>query len=317
MKRKNLKNPEPTVTDFSSVEQASRLLFSRQAGSRDGRPTPQIGRPVRFHPAPSRRRGWLRNPHPWLAIAAAALAAFVPSTASAMGVASSKSLLDLYRDGGPIMHLIAFCSVAVVALGAYCAVMFRKGKLMPPNVVAHLNNLMSQRDLQGAYDFCSANPCLLTHVLAGALTKANFERDMFNKTAMENAIADDCFRGETKMMVIVNYLNTFAVLAPMIGLLGTVAGMITSFSALTAGKAEATDLAKGIGEALIATGGGLLLAIPSMFLYFFFRGMLTTNMADVHKALSHILDLFTGEAHGSPPSTRQTYADPTAPAAAE
>ena len=73
MKRKNLKNPEPTVTDFSSVEQASRLLFSRQAGSRDGRPTPQIGRPVRFHPAPSRRRGWLRNPHPWLAIAAAAV----------------------------------------------------------------------------------------------------------------------------------------------------------------------------------------------------------------------------------------------------
>ena len=40
-------------------------------------------------------------------------------------------------------------------------------------------------------------------------------------------------------------------------------------------------------------------------------------MADVHKALSHILDLFTGEAHGSPPSTRQLYADPTAPAAAE
>lgn len=228
-------------------------------------------------------------------------AAFLPSTASAMGVSSDKSLLDLYREGGPIMHLIALCSVAVVALGAYCGIMFRKAKLMPPTAVAHLNNLMGQRDLQSAYDFCQANPCLLTHVLAGALTKANFERDMFNKTAMENSVADDCFREETKMMVVVNYLNTFAVLAPMIGLLGTVAGMITSFSALTAGKAEATDLAKGIGEALIATGGGLLLAIPAMFLYFFFRGMLTTNMADVHKALSHMLDLFTGEAQSAQP----------------
>ena len=57
---------------------------------------------------------------------------------------------------------------------------------------------------------------------------------------------------------------------------------------LPAGKAEATDLAKGIGEALIATGGGLLLAIPAMFLYFFFRGQVSTNMADVHKTLSHI-----------------------------
>ena len=268
-------------------------------------------------PEPSLRRSWLRGSCPWLVILAAILAAFLPSTASAMGVASNKSLLDLYRDGGPIMHLIALCSVSVMALGAYCVVMFRKGKLMPPNVVAHLNNVMSQRDLQAAYDFCNANPCLITQVLAGALTKANFERDMFNKAAMENSVADDCFRAETKMMVIVNYLNTFAVLAPMIGLLGTVAGMITSFSALTAGKAEATDLAKGIGEALIATGGGLLLAIPSMFLYFFFRGMLTTNMADAHKTLSHMLDLFTGEAHGTPPSSQPVYLDPALNAAAE
>ena len=266
---------------------------------------------------PLSHRGWLPRSCPWLVILAALFAAFLPSSASAAGVESSKSLLDLYREGGPIMHLIALCSVAVMALGAYCVVMFRKGKLMPPNVTAHLNALMSQRDLQAAYDFCNANPCLLTQVLAGALTKANFERDMFNKTAMENAIADDCFRAETKMMVIVNHLKTFAVLAPMIGLLGTVSGMITSFSALTAGKAEASDLAKGIGEALIATGGGLLLAIPAMFLYFFFRGMLTTNMADVHKALSHILDLFTGEAHGTPPPAQTFVADSNVPAAAE
>jgi len=139
----------------------------------------------------------------------------------------------------------------------------------------------------------------MTDILAGSLTKANLKRDMYTKSAMENYISDECFRNETKMMVIVNYMNTFAVLAPMIGLLGTTAGMITSFSALTAGKAEATDLAKGIGEALIATAGGLLLAIPSMFLYFFFRGLLTSNMADLHKTLSHMLDLFTGEAHSA------------------
>ncbi|MFZ4774748.1 MAG: MotA/TolQ/ExbB proton channel family protein [Terrimicrobiaceae bacterium] len=262
-------------------------------------------------------RGWFRAGIPGLILLATLLAVFSPSTASAMGVASNKSLLDLYHEGGPIMHLIALCSVSVMALGAYCVVMMRKGKLMPTNAVTYLNSLMSQRDLQSAYEFCHSNPSVLTHSLAGALTKANFERDMYNKAAMENSVADDCFREETKMMVVVNYLNTFAVLAPMIGLLGTVAGMITSFSALTAGKAEATDLAKGIGEALIATGGGLLLAIPSMFLYFFFRGMLTTNMADVHKALSHMLDLFTGEAHSTVASAEPVYADTSFPAVAE
>lgn len=242
---------------------------------------------------------------PSIAGACALLIVLSPSTASAMGVATDKSLLDLYKEGGPIMHLIALCSVAVVSLGSYCFLMFRKAKMMPPALVTALDGLMAQRDLATAYQTCKSTPCVLTNVLSGALTKANFERDMFNKTSMENSIADDCFREESKMMVVVNYLNTFAVLAPMIGLLGTVSGMITSFSALTAGKAEATDLAKGIGEALIATGGGLLLAIPAMFLYFFFRGLLTSNMADIHKALSHMLDLFTGEAHGNPPSAEQ------------
>ena len=226
----------------------------------------------------------------------------LPLSAHAAGPESSKSLLDLYREGGPVMHFIAICSIATLAIAAYCAVTYRKPKMLPPKILADLNNLMTQRELPTAYAYCQANPGTLTNALATALMKANYERDMFNKGAMENSVSDDCFREETKMMVVVNYLNTLAVLAPMIGLLGTVSGMISSFSALTAGKAEASDLAKGIGEALIATGGGLLLAIPSMFLYFFYRGMVAANMADMHKALSHMLDLFTGEAQGTPPT---------------
>lgn len=228
-----------------------------------------------------------------------ALALVLPLHAHAAGAETSKSLLDYYHEGGPIMHLIAICSIGTMAVAAYCGVMYRKAKLMPPKVIADLNQLMTQRELPTAYQYCQANPGPLTHSLSSALTKANYERDMYNKTAMENSVADDLFREETKMMVVVNYLNTLAVLAPMIGLLGTVIGMISSFGALTAGKAEATDLAKGVGEALIATGGGLFLAIPSMFLYFFFRGMVSSNMADVHMSLSRMLDLFTGEVHAN------------------
>ena len=200
------------------------------------------------------------------------------------------------------MHLIALCSVAVMALSVFCYMTYRKSRMLPPSVVERLNTLLSHRNLEEAYGCCQRHPGPLTLALSNALTKANYERDMYNKAAMENAIADECFRSETKMMSTVNYLNTLAVLAPMIGLLGTVSGMISSFSALTAGKAEAADLAKGIGEALVATGGGLLLAIPSMFLYFAFRGLIASNMADVHATLSHMLDRFTGEAHGTPPS---------------
>lgn len=219
----------------------------------------------------------------------------MPATVFAAGPKLEKSVLDLYKEGGTIMHFILLCSIATLSLGAYCGVMIRRKRMLPKDVIAQLDGLMSQRDVAGAYQVCKANPGSLCNALSSALVKANFSRDMYNKTAMENAIADECFREETKLMVVVNYLNTFAVLAPMIGLLGTVSGMISSFSALTAGKAEASDLAKGIGEALVATGGGLALAIPSMFLYFYFRGTLQTVMTDVHKKLADMLDLFTGE----------------------
>jgi biopolymer transport protein ExbB len=209
--------------------------------------------------------------------------------------ASHKSAMDLYREGGPVMHLIALCSVGMMALAGFCFLNHSRNKIMPAPLVRQLRQLMAHRDIAAAFQLCRDHPGPFTGALSSALVKANFERDMFNKTAMENAIADECFREETKMLVTVNYLNTLAVMAPMIGLLGTVMGMISSFGALTAGKAEASDLAGGIGEALVATAGGLLLAIPAMFLYFYFRGQAQSVMADAHKTLSTLLDLFTGE----------------------
>jgi biopolymer transport protein ExbB len=249
----------------------------------------------------------------WIPRAVAAFFLCLCGPLRAAGEASTKSVLDLYREGGPVMHLVALCSVAAVALAVYCGVSFRKGRLLPAAVVSNLNELLSSRNLQQAYVFCKQHPSPLTHSLASALIKANFTRDMYNKTAMENSLADDCFREETKMMVTVNYLNTLAVLAPMIGLLGTVFGMIHSFGSLAAGHAEASELAKGIGEALVATAGGLLLAIPAMFLYFFFRGMVSANMAEVHASLSHMLDRFTGEAHGTPPPAQEALVARTEP----
>jgi biopolymer transport protein ExbB len=209
--------------------------------------------------------------------------------------ARDKSLLDYYHEGGPVMHLISLCFVASLAISGFCAYQYRAQRLLPQPVVDAMNRAMSDRDVSTAGQLCAANPGPLGRALASALLKANFERDMFNKHVMENSLADSVFHEETKMMVVVNYLNTFAVLAPMIGLLGTTSGMISSFSALTAGRAEASDLAGGIGEALVATFGGLLLAIPAMFLYFFFRGKVQTLMVDLHKTVQTMLDLFTGE----------------------
>ena len=100
---------------------------------------------------------------------------------------------------------------------------------------------------------------------------------------------------ETRYMLWVNYLNVFATLAPMIGLLGTVVGMIESFQQLEQANSEPSQLAGGIRKAMVTTAGGLLVGIPSMFFYFFFRDRLTAIISHIQKQTSFLIDVLSGE----------------------
>ncbi|MEM6601786.1 MAG: MotA/TolQ/ExbB proton channel family protein [Verrucomicrobiota bacterium] len=206
-----------------------------------------------------------------------------------------KSLLDVYLQGGWMMHVIALCSLGTIAVSVYCALQIKKDKLAPKLLVGQLNHLMANRDIQGAFDVCRSNPGALSKVLASSLVKANLERDMFNKKSMEEAAEHAVEAEEVKQMVWVNYLNVFATIAPMIGLLGTVTGMIEAFDQLSAGLSEPEDLAGGIGQAMVTTAGGLLVGIPAMFFYFFFRNILLTAITHLQDTVFKMFDLFTGE----------------------
>lgn len=207
----------------------------------------------------------------------------------------TKSLLDLYKEGGWVMHLIAVCSIGTIAVSVFCILQINRRKIVPASLVTTLNRHMADRDLNSAFHLCRQTPNPLTRSLSAALVKANFDRDLYNKPAMEQAAGDTLYHEETRYMLWVNMLNAFATIAPMVGLLGTVSGMISSFDVLASGRSEAADFAGGIGEAMVGTAGGLLVAIPAMFGYFLFRNSLQSCMADVQKALSNMLDLFTGE----------------------
>lgn len=206
-----------------------------------------------------------------------------------------QSLLDLYLQGGWLMHPIALCSIGTIAVGAFCGLQITKGRFAPGALISQLNPLMAQRDVAAAFQVCRANPGPLTNTMAAALVKANFERDLFNKPAMEQSAAETVIHEETRYMLWINYLNVFATIAPMLGLLGTVVGMIEAFNSLASGLSEPADLANGIGVAMITTAGGLIVGIPSMFLFFFFRNNLQGAVADLQKAATNMLDLFTGE----------------------
>ena len=88
---------------------------------------------------------------------------------------------------------------------------------------------MEKRDVTHAYELCQSSPSSFSEVLSSALLKVNFERDRSNKDSMMEAAGEALDQEETRYMLWVNYLNVFATLAPMIGLLGTVVGMIEAF----------------------------------------------------------------------------------------
>lgn len=208
---------------------------------------------------------------------------------------TEKNLLQKYQDGGPWMHAILLVSIATIAITVLCSIQIRRAVIMPPALLKAITDALTQRDVQTAYDLARQSQSPLGRVATAMLTKANFSRDMFNKSAMESAAGEAIATEETKLGIWINYLNVCAQLAPMLGLFGTVVGMIEAFDLLSMGKSEPQDLAGGIGVAMLTTAGGLIVAIPSIAIYSFFRSQLTNIITDMQKAFAQMLDLFTGE----------------------
>ncbi len=227
--------------------------------------------------------------------------------------AQDLTLLYYFNLGGIWMYPLLLCSFGMIGVCVFCFMQINKNKLMPPDLLNAFKNFMANRQVGEAYQLCQTNPSTLSKVLSSALIRVNYDKEMYNKPAMEASAGESLFHEETRLMFWVNLLNVFATIAPMLGLLGTVVGMIGAFEDLKAGKTEPSDLAGGIGVAMLTTAGGLIVGIPSMFFYFLFRGQLQGLLSEVQKNVGILLDIFSGEltAEGGRQATGYTQAVPT------
>lgn len=190
------------------------------------------------------------------------------------------------------MHGIALCSVATVALMGYCFMHINKKKMIPATLQNQLQQALQSQDVSKALTLCDQHPSSLAHVVKETFQKAGQGESHYKKSELENAASETIFHEETRFMLWVNMLNAFAAVAPMIGLLATVSGMIQSFETLKQGKAKAADFAGGIGEAMVGTAGGLLVAIPAMFCYFYFKNQLQAKISELSRTVSRLLGTF-------------------------
>jgi biopolymer transport protein ExbB len=190
-----------------------------------------------------------------------------PGASPGEPAATSKTLFEQIKEGGWVMFPIAACSILTVYLIGDGIIRTTRKRISPPEHEAALKQHFSNGDYVGAYDYCKANPSPLTKVLRVGISLLGD-----GKQVAEDGMMGELSKESAKMNTYISYLSVIGVCTPMIGLLGTVTGMIKAFATLgSSGIGDPGKLAGAIGEVLVATASGLFIAIPAFGSFYFLR----------------------------------------------
>ncbi len=182
-----------------------------------------------------------------------------------------KSWLELFQTTGVVGYLLLGTSMIGTALVIQYGVSLRREKLAPAAVVQEVEALINEEKYDEAIEVCDAEGGYLSKIVGSALRMrhAGYE-EMIG--GLEQAAAEETFKLASK----ISTLSLLGNVAPLLGLLGTVTGMISSFQVIETLKAPTPgDLAKGVYESLVNTTLGLFLAIIFLTIYFFFKNKVT------------------------------------------
>lgn len=186
--------------------------------------------------------------------------------------AAQRSLLDLVRAGGPVGYAIILLSLCGVALVVDAFMRLKESLLVPQSLADQIHDLAGKGRFDEVLSLCKTHDSMLARVIAGGLTDGKLGID-----AVREGLEQAGTREVTKLRHRNGYIGLIASVAPMLGLLGTVTGMIASFRLLgeAQGSARPDELALGISQALVTTCMGLIIALPLMFFYAYFRDRIT------------------------------------------
>lgn len=224
-----------------------------------------------------------------LLLTAPALLAQAPAAAPAATEEQGMTLGKFLDGGGTIGWVIIILSVLGMALVIDNFVNQRKQKLMPPDIADEVQALIEAGEYQEAMELCESNPGFFTNVVAAGLPKLNASFE-----AMEAAVKETMEEEQLKQLMRLGWLSLIAAVGPMLGLLGTVQGMILAFQqiAATKGAADPAALADNIALALITTLDGLLVAIPITSAFVFLRNRLVQATLEVGAVVEDIFERF-------------------------
>ncbi len=209
--------------------------------------------------------------------------------AAAAPVAGPSQLEEFFTNAGKIGLLIIALSVVALTLIIKEVLAMRKDQLAPPEIIDEVEALFEANEFQEAIELCETEPSYFTNVVAAGLPKLNASFD-----AMEKSLEEMVEEETIKLHARLSWLSLIAGVAPMLGLMGTVNGMIGAFDIIAAsgGAAKPDEMAGAISGALITTLLGLIVAVPVTAAFVFLRNRVVTYSLEIAAVVEDLFERF-------------------------
>jgi len=210
---------------------------------------------------------------------------------SVEGLTSRLDLQQIMESGGVIFYILMAMSIVALALIFAFSISLSNRRMAPASFVREIEILLKNGDYEEALASCKRNTSPVSAVTQSALTYLERAGEDADSELLRQVVEGEGVRQVGRLQSQITYLMDIGVIAPMIGLLGTVMGMLKSFSgvALNMAQARPTVLADGVSQALVTTAGGLMVAIPAMIAYSLFRGRLAKLSANLELVAAEIV----------------------------
>ncbi len=210
------------------------------------------------------------------------------STAYGIDLAGDLSVADLIVLSGVIGWIICLLSIVALAVVIENWVTLRRDKLAPPEIVDEVQTLFDESQFQEAMELCENEPSFFTRVVAAGISKIGHPFEVI-QTALQEMGDEEAIKVHQKL----GWLSVIAAVAPMLGLFGTVQGMIASFHTIASTQNPTpAQLAGGIYTALLTTFEGLMIAIPITTAFAYLRNRLTRNIIEVGAIVEDLFERF-------------------------
>jgi biopolymer transport protein ExbB len=200
-------------------------------------------------------------------------------------------MLDYMQKGGPLMWLILLCSIISITVFSERLLYFHRANIHLGEFLRGIANLIQRRNFAEAMHECAATPGPVARVVHAAIIRHDAPRSEL-KEIVQEAGQLEVPKLEEKLTI----LSTIAFVTPLIGLLGTVTGLIDAFvsiSSQSSGFANSTDISGGIYKSLLTTAAGLVVSIPSSVAYSYLSARINSVMHDIERAGIEVVNLIS------------------------